>query len=47
MDCARTAYRLQVERGSARKADVRVCYRRSAREMLVTPGTRKSQRGTS
>ena len=38
MDCARTAYRLQAESGSTRPPDVRVCYRRSTGEMLVTPG---------
>lgn len=38
MDCARTAYRLQCERRPAAQTDVRVCYRRSAAEMLVTPG---------
>lgn len=38
MDCARTAHRLQCESRPAGQADVRVCYRRSAGEMLVTPG---------
>lgn len=38
MDCARTAYRLQRERVKAGTTDVRVCYRRSPAEMLVTPG---------
>lgn len=38
MDCARTAYRLQRERVKAGTTDVRVCYRRSSAEMLVTPG---------
>ena len=38
MDCARTAFRLQSERMSMDQTDVRVCYRRSEHEMLVTPG---------
>jgi formate dehydrogenase major subunit len=38
MDCARTAFRLQSERMAMDKTDVRVCYRRSEHEMLVTPG---------
>jgi len=38
MDCARTAFRLQCERMPMDATDVRVCYRRSENEMLVTPG---------
>ncbi|MCE9616269.1 MAG: FAD-dependent oxidoreductase [Lentisphaerae bacterium] len=38
MDCARTAFRLQCERMPMERTDVRVCYRRSPGEMLVTPG---------
>lgn len=38
MDCARTAYRLQLERLGMDRTNVRVCYRRSEKEMLVTPG---------
>ncbi|MDA1044259.1 MAG: FAD-dependent oxidoreductase [Verrucomicrobia bacterium] len=38
MDCARTAYRLQLERMPMEKTNVRVCYRRSQEEMLITPG---------
>ena len=38
MDCARTAYRLQLDRMPMEQTDVRVCYRRSQEEMLVTPG---------
>ena len=38
MDCARTAFRLQCERMAIDETDVRVCYRRSENEMLVTPG---------
>ena len=38
MDCARTAERLQRETVSSEETSVRVCYRRSQNEMLVTPG---------
>ncbi|MDE0839598.1 MAG: FAD-dependent oxidoreductase, partial [Kiritimatiellae bacterium] len=38
MDCARTAERLQRETVSSDETSVRVCYRRSQNEMLVTPG---------
>ena len=38
MDCARTAFRLQCERMPIEQTNVRVCYRRSENEMLVTPG---------
>lgn len=41
MDCARTALRLQAGPagcGEGRTGEVRVCYRRSVNEMLVTPG---------
>jgi len=38
MDCARTAARIQAQQFSMDRTDVRVCYRRSVNEMLVTPG---------
>ena len=38
MDCARTAARIQAEQFSMDRTNVRVCYRRSVNEMLVTPG---------
>ena len=38
MDCARTAARLQGRQYGMDRTDVRVCYRRSVNEMLVTPG---------